>query len=111
MKDFPKDPDLEARKLDEKIKKLQEEKALLKEKYEEEKQQIELAKLVGWLIIKKFEGQRFTYSDLEIVLEENLKKDYDRSFFKLQPLPEEAKPAKRGRKPKPKAEANTSIEE
>ena len=88
----------EAKKIDAKIKKLQEEKAKLKERLEQEKNQNELARKIGKLILSKFEGKPFEYSELQSLLDEKLTTEFDRQFFSLQPLTDDdpRKPKKRG---------------
>lgn len=102
MYDFDKDIETEARKIDEKIKKLQEEKSKLKEKLAAEKQQLDLARKVGLLIVNEFKGKHFVYTDLEKLFEKHLISDFDREFFGLTVLAadDERRPKKRGRKAK-----------
>ena len=88
----------EAQKIDAKIKKLQEQKAQLKERLEKEKNQNELARKVGKLILSKFEGKPFEYSELQSLLDEKLTTDFDRQFFGFSPLTDDdpRKPKRRG---------------
>jgi len=92
------DIESEAQKIDQKIKKLQEQKAQLKERLEQEKNQNELARKVGKLILTKFEGKSFEYQTLKTLLDEKLTSDFDRQFFGLSPLTDDdpRKPKKRG---------------
>ena len=100
MYDLNKDIESEARKIDEKIKKLQEEKAKLKEKLVAEKQQLDLARKVGILIVNEYKGKHFTYSEFEKLLDKHLVSDFERQFFELPILAvdDERRPKKRGRK-------------
>ncbi|MDR1397691.1 MAG: hypothetical protein LBJ14_08170 [Desulfarculales bacterium] len=90
----------ETRKIDEKIKKLQEKKSQLAEKLKTEKQQLDLARRVGVLILQEFQGKSFEYQELLAVFDKNLVLDFDREFFSLKPLPADNKnkPKTRGRK-------------
>ena len=104
------DIEAEAKKIDAKIEKLKAEKANLKQRLEQEKQHIELARRVGLLILNEFKGKSFTYSDFETIIEENLISDYDRDFFGIKPLAENdpRRPKRRGRK---KASPTDTTEE
>lgn len=102
MYDLDKDIESEARKIDEKIKKLQEQKKELAEKLAAEKQQFDLARKVGLLVVNEFKGKHFTYTDFEELLDKHLVSDFDRGFFGLTILAadDERRPKKRGRKAK-----------
>ena len=96
--------DIEARakKIDEKIRQLQEEKKQLAEKVKAEKAFKDLGRKVGMLVLKEFEGKSFEYSQLLEKLESVLKSDYDRAFFALAILTEDdpRRPKPRGRRAK-----------
>ncbi|MDR1987634.1 MAG: hypothetical protein LBQ24_02485 [Candidatus Peribacteria bacterium] len=100
MYDFNTDIETEARKLDDKIKKLQEERARIEEQLQSEKKELDLAKKVGLLVVKEFQGKEFKYSELKALLDSNLISDYDRKFFGLAELAvdDPRKPKKRGRR-------------
>lgn len=105
MYDLNTDILAEARKLDEKIKKLQEEKAEIEKRLETEKQRLELARKVGLIVVNEFQGKRFEYTDLDTLLEKHLVLDFDRQFFDLNVLPENdpRRPKRRGRKKREEA--------
>lgn len=102
MSDFNFDAEAEAKKLDNKIKALQAKKAELADKAKEAKQLNELARKVGVIIIKKYEGKPFEHKDLQGALDEALTADEDRTFFGFKPLAADdpRRPKKRGRKAK-----------
>ena len=96
--------DVEARtkKIDEKIRQLQEEKKQLADKVKAEKAQKELGRRLGMVVLKEYEGKPFEYADLKGKLDEVLKTDHDRGFFGLSPLPmdDPRRSKQRGRKTK-----------
>jgi hypothetical protein len=100
MIDLNKDIEAEARRLDERIKKLQEEKALLYEQLEAEKQRLDLARKVGLIIVSEFQDKPFEYKDFQALLDTHLADDFDRAFFGLQVLSADdpRRPKKRGRR-------------
>ena len=100
MYDFNVDIEAQARKLDLKIKKLQEEKAKIEENLQSEKRRIDLARKVGMLIIKKFQGKEFEYSEFKALLDTHLTDDFEREFFGFTVLAvdDSRRPKKRGRK-------------
>jgi hypothetical protein len=100
MYDFNTDIETEARKLDDKIRKLQEERAKIEEKLQSEKQQLDLARKVGLLVVGEFQGKKFDYNDLRTLLDEHLISDYERKFFDLSELAvdDPRRPKKRGRR-------------
>ena len=102
MYNFDIDAESKSHKLAEKIKKLQEEKAELDRNMETEKQRLNLARKVGLLVVSEFQGQPFEYKTLEALFDKHFTDDFDREFFKLNPLPanDPRKPKKRGRKKK-----------
>ncbi len=106
MRNFDFDAEAEARRLDEKIKALQLKKAEIAEKVEEAKFLNGLARKVGLLIVKKFEGKPFQYEDLRDTLNEVLIADTERTFFDLAILPADdpRRPKRRGRKPREEVE-------
>lgn len=91
---------IQAEKIDQKIKSLQEEKKQLREKIKAEQARKNLASRIGQLILTKFEGKPFEYSQFEALISEKLVSDYDRKSFGLMPLPVDHPkyPKKRGRK-------------
>jgi hypothetical protein len=102
MYDFDSDAESKSRKLAERIKKLQEEKAELDKNLEAEKQRLELARKVGIIVLTEFEGKPFEYKDLEALFEKNFIDDFSRQFFNLPPLQADdpRKPKRRGRRKK-----------
>jgi hypothetical protein len=102
MYDFDTDAESKSRKLAERIKKLQEEKAELDKNLETEKQRLDLAKKVGIIVMTEFEGKPFEYKELETLFEKNFTSDFERQFFNLVPLSKDdpRKPKRRGRKRK-----------
>jgi hypothetical protein len=100
MYDFNTDIETEARKLDDKIRKLQEERTKIEEKLQSEKQQLDLARKVGLLVVGEFQGKKFEYSELKNLLDEHLISDYERKFFDLSELAADdpRRPKKRGRR-------------
>jgi hypothetical protein len=102
MYNFDTDIESESRKLEEKIKKLQEEKAELDKRLETEKDRLDLSRKVGLLVINEFGGKSFEYSELATLLDTHLVTDFDRNFFALSPLAETdpRRPKKRGRRKK-----------
>ena len=102
MYKFDLDIEVEAQKIDGKIKKLQEEKAKLAERLATEKQRLDLSRKVGLMVVNEFEGKRFEYDTLQSLLEEHLITDFDREFFGLKTLAADdtRRPKKRGRKKK-----------
>jgi len=96
------DVETRAKKIDEKIRQLQEEKKQLADKMKAEKVQKELGRRLGMLILKEYEGKPFEYADLKGKLDEVLKADHDREFFGLSPLAvdDPRRPKPRGRKAK-----------
>ena len=102
MYKFDLDIEVEAQKIDGKIKKLQEEKAKLAERLATEKQRLDLSRRVGLMVVNEFEGKRFEYDTLQSLLEEHLTTDFDREFFGLKALAADdpRRPKKRGRKKK-----------
>jgi hypothetical protein len=98
--ELDRDIETEVQKLDEKIKKIQQAKAQLAEKLQEEKQLLDLARKIGAVIITEFQGVRFTYIDLKLKLEDKLITDFDRNFFGLEVLAanDPRRPKQRGRK-------------
>ena len=96
------DFNLEAKSLKyaEQIKKLQEIKAKVDARLATEKQQIDLARKVGVIVVSEFQGKAFKYEALEKILDEKLVDDFERDFFSLSPLPadDSRRPKKRGRK-------------
>jgi hypothetical protein len=107
MYDFDTDAEAKSRKLAERIKKLQEEKAELDKNLETEKQRLDLAKKVGIIVMTEFEGKPFEYKELETLFEKNFISDFERQFFNLAPLSTDdpRKPKRRGRKKKEEAAA------
>lgn len=102
MYNFDLDIEVEAQKIEAKIKKLQEEKVKLAERMETEKQRQDLCRKVGILVVSEFEGKPFEYDSFKALLDEHLIADFDREFFGLMPLAENdpRRPKRRGRKPK-----------
>ncbi|MDR2788230.1 MAG: hypothetical protein LBD06_07700 [Candidatus Accumulibacter sp.] len=100
MYDFNIDIETDAKKLDDKIKKLQEQRARIEEQLESEKQQLDLSRKVGLLVVKEFQGKPFDYHELKTLLDGNLIFDFDRKFFGLAELDgnDPRRPKKRGRK-------------
>jgi len=86
MHNFDVDVEAKSRKLAEKIKKLQAEKAELDKNLETELQRQNLARKVGMIVVSVFKGQPFEYKDLEVLLDKHFIDDFDREFFKLEPL-------------------------
>ena len=99
---FGKDIELEAKKIDEKIRKLKEQKAQLAETLEAERQRKTLALKLGLLILDEYQGKPFEYTDLHKLLDSKLTTDFEREAFQLEPLPasDPRKPKKRGRRKK-----------
>jgi hypothetical protein len=102
MYDFDLDSESKSRKLAERIKKLQEEKAEIDKTLEAEKQRIDLARKVGILVIAEFKGKPFEYKDLEALFDKNFIDDFSREFFNLPILQanDPRKPKRRGRRKK-----------
>jgi hypothetical protein len=102
MYDFDTDAEAKSRKLAERIKKLQEEKAELDKNLETEKHRLNLARKVGILVMTEFQGKPFEYKELEVLFEKNFINDFERQFFNLAPLSTDdpRKPKRRGRKKK-----------
>lgn len=102
MYNFDTDAETKSRKLAEKIKKLQEEKAELDKNLETEKQRLNLSRKVGIILMTEFEGKPFEYKAFESLLDKNLIDDFERGFFNLKPLQvgDPRKPKQRGRKKK-----------
>jgi seryl-tRNA synthetase len=102
MYDFDLDIEAKAKKIDEKIKKLQEEKRQLAENIKAEKQRETLAHKVGKFFLKEVEANPSKYSDLQDALDSVLNDDFERSFFKLPLLPDgdPRRPKPRGRRKK-----------
>jgi len=100
MIDIDRDIEIEARKIDEKIKKLQQQKKELAEKIKIDKQRNDLARRVGMIIMSKYEGNYFEYEDFRNTLAEQLTADFDREFFgfDILPIDDPRRPKKRGRK-------------
>jgi hypothetical protein len=100
MYNFNTDIETEARKLDDKIRKLQEERAKIEEKLQSEKQQLDLARKVGLLVVGEFQGKKFEYNELKTLLDANLVDDFERKFFSFTPLAvdDPKRPKKRGRR-------------
>ncbi|MDL2268616.1 hypothetical protein LJC41_01370 [Desulfosarcina sp. OttesenSCG-928-G17] len=92
--------EIETKKIDEKIKKLQEEKLKLADKIKEEEQKNNLAHKVGLIILDKYKGKNFKYDDFHKLLEQTLVNDFERNFFGFSPLAEDdpRRPKRRGRK-------------
>lgn len=97
-----RDIELEAKKIDEKIRKLKEQKAQLAETLEAERQRKNLALKVGLLLLDEYEGKPFEYADFQQLMDSKLTTDFEREAFQLDPLPsgDPRKPKKRGRKKK-----------
>ncbi|MDR1044122.1 MAG: hypothetical protein LBP33_03265 [Candidatus Adiutrix sp.] len=106
MYDFHMDAEAKSRKLADRIKKLQKEKADLDQNLEAEKQRFDLARKAGLLVVSEFQGRPFEYKALEALFDKHFIDDYDRAFFNLKPLPanDSRKPKRRGRKKKEAAE-------
>ena len=102
MYNFDADAESRSRRLAERIKKLQEEKAELDKSLETEKLRLNLARKVGILIMAEFKGKPFEYKELEALFDNNFTEDFDREFFSLKPLSSDdpRKPKRRGRKKK-----------
>jgi hypothetical protein len=100
MYDFSVDIEAQAKKLDLKIRKLQEEKARFDEKLQSEKQRLDLARKVGLLVVGEFKGKKFEYGEFKTLLATHLVDDFERKFFDLAVLAADdpRRPKKRGRK-------------
>jgi hypothetical protein len=102
MYDFNIDAEAKSRKLAERIKRLQEEKAKFDKSLETEKQRLDLARKVGIIVMTEFEGKPFEYKKLEALFDRNFVSDFERQFFNLPLLTSDdpRKPKRRGRKKK-----------
>ncbi|MCL2028997.1 MAG: hypothetical protein FWG97_01035 [Deltaproteobacteria bacterium] len=102
MYNFDADAESRSRKLAERIRKLQEEKAELDKSLESEKLRVNLARKVGIVIMSEFKGKPFEYKELEALFDNNFMDDFDREFFGLKPLSvdDPRKPKRRGRRRK-----------
>jgi hypothetical protein len=112
MYDFDLDIEAKSLKLAEQIRKLQEEKKLLDEKLETEKQRLDLARKVGMLIVNEFEGKPFEYDEFKALVDNHFTDDFERTFFGLAPLSADdpRRPKRRGRRKKNEMETETTAE-